>query len=119
MNEAIKSCSKSRQQIVDDMNSISAVAGISCNGRNQKITLALLDKWVAPSAKSYFIPVRLLPIFCRVVESNIPLKALSSYFADVMVVSKDEFKKLEWAQAEIKARMHRKQASKLAQEVGI
>lgn len=119
MNEAIKRCSLSREQIVDEMNTLAYMAGISCNGRSQKITTSLLDKWVAPSATAYFIPIRLLPIFCRVVGSDLPLKAITTFFENVRIISLDDFKKLEWATAEIQARSHRKQASKLAQEVGI
>ena len=119
MNEAIKRCSLSREQIVDEMNSLSYMAGITCNGRSQKISSSLLDKWVAPSATTYFIPIRLLPIFCRVVGSNLPLQAIATFFENVRVISLEDFRKLEWATAEIKARSHRKKASKLAQEVGI
>ena len=119
MNEALKGCSLSREQIVDEINSLSLAAGITCNGRSQKVTPALLDKWVAPSAKNYFIPIRMLPIFCRVVGSNLPLQAIASFFENVRIISIEDYKILEWATAEIKARNHRKQASKLAQDVGL
>lgn len=119
MNEAIKRCSLSREQIVDGMNSLAQAAGITCNGRSQKVTLSLLDKWVAPGAKNYFIPIRLLPVFCRVVGSSLPLQALATFFDGVRVISSDDYTKLEWAKAEINARSHRKKASKLAQEVGL
>lgn len=119
MNEAIKDCSLSRDEIVDCMNNLALAAGITCNGRSQKVTSALLDKWVAPGSYSYFIPIRLLPIFCKVVDSNIPLQALATFFDDIQIISTQDFKRLEWANAEIKARSHRKQASKLAQEVGL
>ena len=119
MNEAIKGCSLSREQIVDDMNSLALTAGITCNGRSQKVTIALLEKWVAPGAKTYFIPLRLLPVFCRVIGSNLPMQVFASFFENIQIVSTQDFKKLEWAEAEINARNHRKQASKLAQEVGL
>ena len=119
MNEAIKRCSLSREEIVDRINGLAQLVGITCNGRTQKVTLSLLDKWVAPGAKNYNIPIRLLPIFCKVVGSNLPLQAYSSFFEDARIISTEDHKKLEWAKAEINARNHRKNASKLAQEVGI
>jgi hypothetical protein len=119
MNEAIKQCPLSREQVVDEMNKLALSSGITCNGRSQKITPALIAKWLAPSSQNYFIPIRLLPIFCRVVGSNLPLQALASFFEDVRIISKDDFKKLEWAKAEISARKSRKQASILAQEAGL
>ena len=119
MSEAIRRCSLSRDEIVDHMNRLAQFAGITCNGRTQKVTLSLIDKWVAPGAKNYNIPIRLLPIFCRIVSSTLPLQAYSSFFEDARIISTDDNKKLEWAKAEINARNHRKNASKLAQEVGI
>lgn len=119
MNETIKSCSLSRVEIVDKMNKLASMAGITCNGRTQKITVALFDKWVAPGSKDYHIPLRLLHIFCRAVEDNLPLMVFSSFFEDAYVISNEEHKKLEWAKAELTARVTRKQASKLAQEVGL
>jgi len=117
MNEAVKACSLSREQIVDDMNSIAIIAGISCNGRSQKITVSVFDKWLAPGASAYHIPFRLLHIFCRVVNNNLPLKAYASFFQGVSIVSTDDLKKLQWAKAELEARKNRKIAKYLEKEV--
>ena len=117
MNESIRSCSLSREQIVDSMNKLAVIAGITCNGRSKQITVALLDKWVAPSATGYFIPLRLLPVFCRAVNSNLALQAFATFFDGIKIIATAEFKTLEWAKAEIGARRYRKQASRLAQEV--
>lgn len=119
MNESIKACSLSREQIIDEMNRLSTAAGITCNGRSQKVTTSVLNKWCAPAAKSYHIPLRLLPVFCRVVGDNLPLKVYSTFFQEAQVISKEALKKLQWAEVEIEARKNRKQASRLAQEVGL
>jgi len=119
MNEALRESLLSREQVVDDMNRLSLIAGITCGGRGQKVTTALLDKWVAPGAKTYHIPIRLLPIFCRSVQSILPLQVYASFFQDTRVISKDDFKKLQWAESEIEVRKNRKRASRLAQEVGL
>ncbi len=119
MNEVVKDCSLSRDQIVDEMNRLSMVAGITCNGRSQKVTTAVLNKWCAPASKSYHIPLRLLPIFCRVVGNNLPLRVYSSFFQETHIISNEDLKKLKWAEVEIEARKNRKHASRLAQEVGL
>jgi len=119
MNESIKGASISREQIVEDMNRIALAAGITCNGRCQKVTTAILDKWVAPGAAAHQIPLRLLPVFCSAVGSNLPLEAFSRCFAGVRVISEEDYKVLEWAKLEIASRQSRKQARRLAQEVGI
>lgn len=119
MCEAIRHNSLSRPQICDEMNRLAAIAGIRSNGRSQKVTVSILDKWCAPGAETYHIPLRLLHIFCRAVANNLPLIALSAFFQDAQVISKEDFKKLRWAEVEIEARKNRKKASRLAQEVGL
>lgn len=119
MNEAIKRSSMSREELVDDMNRIALAAGITCNGRSQKVTSAILDKWMAPGAAAHQIPLRLLPVFCSAVGSNLPLEAFSRCFAGTRVIGEEEYKILEWARLEIASRQSKKRARRLAQEVGI
>jgi len=119
MNDVIKACCLSRAEVVDQMNQLAMIAGITCNGRNQKVTVSTLDKWLAPGANSYHIPLRLLPIFCQSVGSNLPLKAFSTFFKDARVISEEELKKLRWAELEIKARQSRKKAGYLGKEIGL
>lgn len=119
MHETLKTCPLSRVEIVDRMKKLSSTAGITCNGRSQEITVSLLDKWVAPGSNGYHIPLRLLHVFCRAVENNLPLSVYCMFFEDVQVISSNDARKLEWAKAELSARVTRKQASKLAQEVGL
>jgi hypothetical protein len=119
MSEAIKRSSMSREEIVDEMNRIALAAGITCNGRCQKVSGAVLDKWVAPGAAAHQIPLRLLPVFCSAVRSNLPLEAYSRCFAGAKVVSEEDYRILEWARLEIASRQSKKRARRLAQEVGI
>ncbi|HOV88243.1 MAG TPA: hypothetical protein PLM79_17945 [Syntrophobacteraceae bacterium] len=119
MSEAIKESDLSREQIVDEMNRLAKICGIACNGKSRQVTAALLDKWVAPGATAYQIPLRLLPLFCRAVGSNLPLEVYASAFIDVRLVSMDEYRMLEWAKAEIEFRLARRKSRKIAQEVGI
>ncbi len=119
MREAVRAVSLSREQIVDEMNRLALAAGVTCNGRSQKVTPALLDKWLAPAAQQHVIPLRLLPIFCRAVGSPLPLAALAAAVPGVRLVSNEEYLILEWAKAEIAGKRARRLARRLAQEVGI
>ncbi len=119
MNESIKSSPLSREQIVEEMNSLAVMAGIKCNGRSQKVTPALLDKWVAGGSGGHHIPLRLLPIFCRVVGSNLPLEVYGKTFPGARIISNDDYQVLEWARAEIRCRQARKMARRKSQEIGI
>ena len=119
LRESVKDCPLSRDQIVDLMNSMMAMASITCNGRSQKVTLALLDKWCAPGSTDYMIPLRLLPIFCRAVGSTLPIRVYSSFFDQIKIISCDEHKMLQWAQEEINARKHKRKANRLAPEIGL
>ncbi|WP_084059132.1 hypothetical protein [Desulfacinum hydrothermale] len=118
MSEAIRTCSLSRDQIVDEMNRLMRQLGWTTNGRGQKVTTALLDKWVAPAA-SHVIPLRLLPLFCRVVQSNLPLEAYARSFQSVEVISDEDGKILQWARSELELRKAKRRAKRLAQEVGL
>lgn len=117
MNEAIKSSSLSRAEIVDRINQLAATTGITCNGRSQRATTSLLDKWLAPGATAYHIPLRLLPLFCRALGNNLPIEVYATFFQGIQVISDSEYRKLEWAEAELSARAKRKLASRLAEEV--
>ncbi|WP_456370846.1 hypothetical protein [Thermodesulfatator atlanticus] len=118
MKEALRNTSLSREQVVDEMNRLAAAEGLTTNGRSQKVTLALLDKWLAPGATQHIIPLKLLPIFCTVTGSVAPLQALAAPLS-AWVISAEEEKLLEWARLEVERRRLRKRARQLAQEVGI
>ena len=119
MKETIQASTRSREQIVDEMNRLASIAGITCNGKNQKVTATLLDKWVAPGSMAYMIPIRLLPFFCAAAGSFHALVVFATFFAGARVVGEEDLKKLRWAEAEISARKEKKLARRLAEEVGL
>lgn len=119
MSRAIKSCSLSRDQIVDEMNRLASSCGITCNGNAQKVTLPILDKWLAPGSLAHIIPLRMLPIFCRAVGSNAPLDAYAEAFLGVKVIAAEDHKILEWGRAEIQVRRARKRQRQISIELGI
>lgn len=71
MADALRSCPLSRAQVVDKVNELLASVGVE-----YKLTDSILEKWVAPSA-AHFIPLAVLPAFCRAVDSPGPLAALA------------------------------------------
>ena len=117
MCDAAKRSGLSRDQIVDKMNELAASAGIRCAGMAQKVTLAILDKWLAPGADEYHIPLRVLPLFCRVTSSNLPLYIYANFFLEAEIISKDDKKLLNWAKAQVRIKQLRKDSRQIEQEL--
>ncbi|MBW2618507.1 MAG: hypothetical protein JRC92_06505 [Deltaproteobacteria bacterium] len=118
MREALAGCSLSREQVVDEMNRLAVVEGITTNGRRQQVSVDILNKWDAPGDRRYIIPTKYLPIFCHAAGSILPLKALCGA-AGAEAITKDEAKRLEWANIEIERRRLTKRSKHLAEEAGI
>lgn len=118
MREAIRLSGLSREKVVADMNELAAEAGLTTNGRGEKVTLNLLEKWVAPSAEGHRIPVHFLSLFCLITRSGLPLEALALVIG-CRVVSAEDLRLLEWAKVETTRRKLGRDARRLAQEVGI
>lgn len=118
MREAIRLSGISREKVVNDMNDLAGEAGLTTNGRGEKVTLAVLEKWVAPSADGHRVPIHYLSIFCLVTRSFLPLEALAAAVGGHVVGSED-LKLLEWAKIETTRRKLGRDARRLAQEVGI
>ena len=118
MREALKGCGLSREQVVDRMNELASLEGLTTGGRSKKVTLPLLDKWVAEGAPEHVIPLKFLPVFCEAVGSFAPLQVLAGCLG-LTIIGPEEAKLLEWARLEVERRRLRKRARQLAQEVGI
>jgi len=118
MREAIRLSGLSREKVVADMNDLATESGLTTNGRGEKVTLPLLEKWVAPSAEGHRIPVHYLSLFCLVTRSGLPLDALALAIG-CRVISADDQRLLEWAKVETARRKLGRDARRLAQEVGI
>ncbi|MCE5242892.1 MAG: hypothetical protein LLF99_06810 [Desulfobacteraceae bacterium] len=119
MAESLKNCQRSREQVVDEINRLAVIAGITTEGKAQKISVAVLDKWVARSAHAHIIPTRYLPIFCQVTGSLLPLQALMPASFGAEIVSAEDAALLQWARVEQERRRLQKQSKHLAREAGI
>ncbi len=119
MREALKGCPLSREQVVDEMNRLAGLEGIPGSGNSrQPVTPALLDKWVSPASAGHIVPLRLLPVFCQVVGSTLPVAALAAPLG-ASLVSGEDLSLLEWARTERKRKEYARRARRLAQEAGI
>lgn len=118
MREALDGSGLSREKVVADMNAVAEAEGLTCNGNAQKITTAMLDKWVAAGSPAYMIPAAYLPLFCLVTRSLLPLNALAAPLQAEVIEAEDR-RLLEWARVETTRRKLNRDARKLAQEVGI
>lgn len=118
MRDALKACPLSRTQVISAMNELADRDGLPCCGRTKKIMEDTLDKWVAAGAVEHLIPLKLLPIFCFVTGSSLPLLALAATIG-AEVIGPEDRKLLEWARAESRRRHLTKEARRLAQEVGL
>lgn len=117
MREALKKCRLSREQVVEEMNRLASLEGLTTGGRSQKVTVPLLDKWVAESAE-HVIPLKFLPIFCEAVGDYGALSVLAGCLG-LALIGEEERKLLEWAKLEVERRKALKRARKLAEELGL
>ena len=118
MRNALKQSNLSREQVVEEMNRLASLEGLTTGGRSQRITLALLEKWVAGSAQNQVIPLKFLPIFCKVLGDITPFVVLAKCLG-CEVIWKEDQKLLLWAKMEREKRRAAKKARKLAEELGI
>ena len=119
MREAIRNSSLSRPQIAERMTELCKAAGIYSRDNELKVSVARIDAWVAESKVSNHIPLKMLHLFCRAAESNLPLEIYVQAFEGVRLITVEQYQKLLWAEKEIQIRRIKKEAKKLAQMAGI
>jgi len=84
MAAALRECGLSRDQVADRMNQL-----LAADGQTPRVTVNVIEKWVAPSA-AHVIPLQLLPAFCRVVDSLAPLEALAATLGAVIAGPREQ-----------------------------
>lgn len=110
----MKSGGLSREQLVDRMSQAARQEGLG-GGRNGKITLAMLESWVAET-KGNMIPVGLLPVFCWATGSLEPLRVLAACL-EADVIGQADKKLLELAKIDAEARKLAKRRRILTHEI--
>lgn len=117
MATAAKESGNSREQLCDALNELADRYGVClAGGRGQKLTLAVLEKWLNPDEKEHFPSVKALPIFCAVARSVEPLRAMVEPLGWQVIDSQDA-RLLRWARHYHGAKNHREQMRKLEAEL--
>lgn len=110
MAQALKECGLARDQVVDRFNAFAARGGV-----NFRITIHVLEKWVAPSAE-HFIPCQYLPVFCQAVDSLEPLSALAAPLGAVIAGPREQ-RLIAYAEADLKAKALAKAKRRAAEDL--
>lgn len=99
MNKAAKRCALSREQIVDQINHLANLYGITiAKGNNGKLTLDTFEKWINPQDKNRQMPMKVLPVFCAVVNNYSAADILVRPLG-CQIMGPKKIKLLKWAEA--------------------
>ena len=117
MNKAAKQCILSREQIVDQMNHLANLYGITiAKGNNGKLTLDTFEKWINPQDKNRQMPMKVLPVFCAVVNdfstADILVRPLGC-----RIIGPQKINLLKWAGAYWNAKKARKEMRELEKQL--
>ena len=115
MRESLRECPLSRDQVAAEMSGMIDSAGLRFPGNSRSISKPILDKWVGESS-AHVIPLSLLPIFCAVVETRLPLQIVCAPLR-LVVITEEDGKVFLWGRAEIEKRRAIRRARKLAEEI--
>lgn len=116
--KAAKNSGLSREEIVEQMNRIADMFGIALTrGKDSRLSLDVLDKWLNTSDLTRSMPVRALPIFCKVVNNPEPLQEIVRPLG-LQIINDSERRLLEWAKAYKQARRAQKTMKRLEAYLG-
>jgi len=114
MHEVMHGHPLSREQVVDGMNRLAHLAGLT-----ERVSLAALDKWLAPNSLAHYPRWRALNWFCQVTGSNRPLEVYVMAFPGVRLASEEDWELLMWAKSEKAVREAKKEAKRRAMRAGV
>lgn len=114
MRQAVKDCRFSREEIVARMNAQAVLEGLG-GRRNQKLTVAALDGWLAES-KETLPPVEILPLFCWAAESLLPWQVLASCNG-AEVITDDDLVLMELARVDRESKKLSRRRASLVQQI--
>ncbi len=117
MRQAAKDSPYSREQICDRMNEIAESAGMRIGGGNAKaLSLAMLEKWLAPMEREHVPPLRALVVFCRAVGTVEPLRAMAAPLG-AQLVDKRQALLLQKAELDVEIRTLQRRRKKLEDKI--
>ena len=108
----------SREQLVDRMNAIAKQAGAKITpDKTRLLTLATLEKWLAPNDTEHVPSLVALEVFMLAVDSRAPLDVLVSLHG-YRLISPEQVKILEYGQAKLAAKRAGRAMRRLEEEIG-
>jgi hypothetical protein len=115
LNLAVRESGLSRAQVADRLNEVLGREGLRTRGRDGVVSLALLEKWLAPADTAAVMPAKFLPAFCRVTGSLAPLMALARPLGAAVIGPEDQVL-LELARALMAERAASRRRRRLEEE---
>ena len=113
MAASVKESGLSREQVVDMMNNLAGLYGISLSTGNDKaLTRVTLDKWLNVNELDRQMPARVVPVFCKVVGNHSALDILAKTM-DCQVIDSKQRKMLRWAEPYHRVQRNRKEMAQL------
>lgn len=103
----------SREQLVDRMNAIAKQYGLKITvGRGRVLTLAVLEKWLAPNDMEDMPPIAAFQVFMLALGNFEPLRMLAE-FNGCKLVTEEELPYFEYGKAKFEARERSRQLKRL------
>jgi len=99
MNQAVKGCGLSRDQVVDRMNVLAAASGIPLNKNAKRLSAELFEKWLNPADLVHKPSLQAVSVFMAAVRDPAPLDAVARLLG-WRVVDERQAKLLERAEVE-------------------
>ncbi len=101
MNEDVRACGLSREQIVDKMNDLAVSYSVGLvNGSGKQLTIDTFEKWLNLNEPTRNIPFKAVPIFCAAVGRCSVLDAIAQPL-HLRVVGEREQKLIRLAEAKL------------------
>lgn len=115
MNEVIRASGKSREQVLDLMNSLAARHGMRLNGR-AGLSKETFEKWLNAEDESRNPTLKGITVFCAATSSTKPLASMVLLLG-AEVIEGPDIPKLEWARRYHQAKDLRKEMRQLEEKI--
>ncbi len=113
LNNDVRTCGLSREQIVDRMNDLAASYGVGLvSGNGKRLTIDTFEKWLNPNDMNRQIPLKALPVFCAAVGKCSAIDVMVQPMG-LRVIGDREQKLLSWAEAKMAIKEKNKIVRKL------
>ncbi|MDH5525569.1 MAG: hypothetical protein OEY01_16500 [Desulfobulbaceae bacterium] len=115
MNQAVKDSGKSRDQVIDLMNAISARHGIRLNGKGG-LSKDTFEKWLNIEEEARMPSIKGLTVFCAALGTAKPIEMMVKLLGG-MIIEGADITLLRWAKRYHQAKDIRKEMRELESEL--